>query len=354
MKNSLLLVSVLIGLTCSAQLEKVIDGLEGPMGIAFDDDKLFVAESMGGKVSYFYVHDQFPTTNIALQGLEYPVGLTISSDKIIVAELGSLFSVPRVLSASINEIGIGAPIKVVVDYLNTPSGLAFANNDVFIADFDDGKVLKVNTNSIKPPILDVLVDLAGPSDIIIQGKYLYLAERTSGMISRKDIYERDFNDKLVLISKLDSPEGVTINGKYLYFSSHNNKLISRIDISNGQTAVVEKVVEVNESGARLAFHDDVLYISQNYEGAIYKFKSEALAVEKKQMEDIVLFPNPASEFITIQGLTISDDIQIVNLNGTAVMHINAENRSRANISHLPSGVYFIRVSNERMIKLLKR
>ena len=99
---------------------------------------------------------------------------------------------------------------------------------------------------------------------------------------------------------------------------------------------------------------EILYISQNHEGAIYKFKSDVLAVEKKDIEEVVLFPNPASDFITIQGLTTKEEIHIVNLNGTSVMRIDATNSRRVNISQLPSGVYFIRVSDEKVIKLLKR
>ena len=58
MKKYFLLISLLIGLNGAAQTEKIIDGLLSPIGIAFHNDKLFVVESIGEKVSYFYVDDK--------------------------------------------------------------------------------------------------------------------------------------------------------------------------------------------------------------------------------------------------------------------------------------------------------
>jgi len=200
----------------------------------------------------------------------------------------------------------------------------------------------------------VLIKLAGPSDILIRKEYVFLAERTSGSISRKSIFDLSVTGKEVLVDKLDKPEGIALNGDYLYFSSLNNNIISRIDISNGLTSVVEEVVEVNEPGARLAFYGDILYISQRFEGAIYKFTPKVIGVDENENEKIVLFPNPASYFITIKGAERRENIQVVSLNGAPVMSINAKESGRVNISHLQAGVYFIRVNHQRTLKFVKR
>ncbi|MCO4814157.1 MAG: T9SS type A sorting domain-containing protein [Flavobacteriales bacterium] len=406
MKNSLLLVSVLIGLSSSAQVkdqkfvstgvlipngmaqvEKVIDGLSGPIGISFDGNNLFVAESWGKKVSYFDIRerDTYPSKNIAIDGLVYPIDVTISSeDGLVVSELGYPVDPPlnpanlvgsaeddfiaselsvrgnnmgRVIRVNLHELGIGAPFKVVLNNLNTPSGVAAnSSGKLYISDFDDNRIISPIMPGFKLPYEKILIDLAGPSDIAFQGDFLYLAERTSGMISRKNIlYERDLFGKEILVAKLASPEGIALHGNFLYFSSNTNNFISRIDISNGHTAVVERVALAKESGARLAFFGDVLYFSQKKEGAIYKVLSRHASIgAKDKVSQVLVYPNPANDYLVVDGVELGAQIEIIDMTGAQMLKIEANSRNRIDISHLNSGVYFIRLNENEMLRWIKK
>jgi hypothetical protein len=80
--------------------------------------------------------------------------------------------------------------------------------------------------------------------------------------------------------------------------------------------------------------------------------------------DVIITPNPASDFITIQlsnkGLppfvAESDKVQIFDVMGIEVMSVGTEldqSQQRINVSHLPAGVYFIRIGDkvEKFVKM---
>lgn len=62
--------------------------------------------------------------------------------------------------------------------------------------------------------------------------------------------------------------------------------------------------------------------------------------------DIAIYPNPASETVTIEGLTEKSDILIVNTLGSIVKRIENVGRSTTiGVGDLPKGVYFVRMGN---------
>lgn len=83
-------------------------------------------------------------------------------------------------------------------------------------------------------------------------------------------------------------------------------------------------------------------------GAV-EYNPSTLAVNKytdKKMFSI--FPNPSSNFITIQinkNIDDKQDFQFYNSIGQLVKEITITNNTSVNISNLPSGIYFIRLKN---------
>lgn len=63
----------------------------------------------------------------------------------------------------------------------------------------------------------MLIGLNSPSDILMVEEYSYIADRTSGMLSRKNINVRELYGKQIFIAKLNALEGITIHNDYLYF-----------------------------------------------------------------------------------------------------------------------------------------
>ena len=344
----------MIGLNGAAQMEKIIDGLSSPVGIAFHNDKLFVVESMGDKVSYFYVDGNSPVSNDAVLSLEYPVDVTVSDGKLFISEFGSLFSYPKVLYVDLNNLGLGAKKIIIGEKLEVPIGIASQEGIVFIAESNGDKISKIDYRLEKPRKSTVVTGVYGPSDIVLLDDYIYFTEQTSGMISRKYIYDRSTVSKEIILSKVNSPEGIAINGNYLYFSSNSDNKISRIDISRGITAVVETVVTVHESGARIAFRNNEMYISQRSEGAVYKMNLGVLGIDNfSSNEDIKLHPNPTSDVLNLNNIKNGSEIIIYNLQGKNMLSTELYRDEKIDVSRLETGTYLLTIEGTETIRYIK-
>lgn len=71
----------------------------------------------------------------------------------------------------------------------------------------------------------------------------------------------------------------------------------------------------------------------------YYFASVASTVIEEPIE-LVVFPNPTSDFLTLQTNENIELIQIINMNGQVLLEQN--NSAEINVSHLPKGTYIVR------------
>jgi hypothetical protein len=73
--------------------------------------------------------------------------------------------------------------------------------------------------------------------------------------------------------------------------------------------------------------------------------------------NVSLFPNPTSQFIHLESNQYFDDIEITDLNGRRLYHLERESFNEKSftidVSLYPSGVYFIIMSSKSEIKTLK-
>lgn len=64
-----------------------------------------------------------------------------------------------------------------------------------------------------------------------------------------------------------------------------------------------------------------------------------------QSQELLIYPNPASDFITLQSAFKSNEIHIYNVQGNEVDLINETTNNKIDISHLPANLYFILIKN---------
>jgi hypothetical protein len=89
---------------------------------------------------------------------------------------------------------------------------------------------------------------------------------------------------------------------------------------------------------------------------VMKYDSVYFGIHELQESRLSLYPNPADEKITIEtsGVTKESNLSIVNIEGQEVLTRQiTELKTQLDISSLPSGVYFIRVTNERTVEVGK-
>lgn len=70
-------------------------------------------------------------------------------------------------------------------------------------------------------------------------------------------------------------------------------------------------------------------------------------------DNIQLYPNPASNVISISGLTQERNYSIINTLGQEVKEGKISNDQKINIAELNRGVYFIKLDDSRTIKFIK-
>jgi hypothetical protein len=74
----------------------------------------------------------------------------------------------------------------------------------------------------------------------------------------------------------------------------------------------------------------------------------AVSTTNIQRPSFKLFPNPTTDFITIEGIeTVNTRYSVVDLNGRLVQNANfSTSENRIDVSHLPKGIYVISIETE--------
>lgn len=68
--------------------------------------------------------------------------------------------------------------------------------------------------------------------------------------------------------------------------------------------------------------------------------------ENADFPGLKIFPNPANEFVTVQGITSSSDISLINTLGQEVFHqVSASGNPELQLGQLAPGIYYIRVQS---------
>lgn len=71
-------------------------------------------------------------------------------------------------------------------------------------------------------------------------------------------------------------------------------------------------------------------------------------------ESVIVYPNPANDFILVKADTNIKQIELFDIQGRILeMHKQNENAVKFNISNKPSGIYFLKITTEKGIKIEK-
>jgi hypothetical protein len=72
---------------------------------------------------------------------------------------------------------------------------------------------------------------------------------------------------------------------------------------------------------------------------------------------MILYPNPATSTVKLQvaGVTGTVNCNIIDMSGRVVYNanINAEAETTINVSNMPAGAYFVRITNDTFSKIEK-
>jgi len=109
--------------------------------------------------------------------------------------------------------------------------------------------------------------------------------------------------------------------------------------------------------------DSMPYVAFSDEGSwffgpatVMKYDSVYFGINELQESRLSLYPNPATDKITVElsGMTQGGNLTIVNIEGQQVMTRQiTQPKTQIDISTLPSGVYFARLTEEKTVSIVK-
>jgi hypothetical protein len=268
--------------------------------------------------------------NDALTSLTALNNLTSIGDYLSIFDNDALTS----LTALNNLTSIGGSLDIGSN--NALTSLTGLNNVTSIGDY-----LSIYNNN-------ALTSLTGLNNVTSIGDDLY-------------IY---YNNALTSLTGLNNV--TSIAGRlYIYNNDALTSLMGLNDIDAGSITVLNiinngslSICEVQSICDYLANPNGTVYIQNNSIGCNSVEEVEAacgLGINENGTSEsyISIYPNPTSTTITIENYT-KGTVSILNLNGQQLLQQEiTELKTQLDISTLPSGVYFVRVTGERTVQVGK-
>ncbi|QES90334.1 T9SS type A sorting domain-containing protein [Rhizosphaericola mali] len=159
----------------------------------------------------------------------------------------------------------------------------------------------------------------------------------------------------------------TINLSWTTSNEINNKYFS-IQKSNdakiwSEIGTIKSYFENgNGNGHSYSYLDESPFSGSNYYRLIQydldgnSHISNVIQINNNGISSFKLYPNPATNQITISGININDKLRILDLNGRVVNSIIVSSiPQNINISNLPSGIYILNIENKKSaLKFIKK
>lgn len=83
-------------------------------------------------------------------------------------------------------------------------------------------------------------------------------------------------------------------------------------------------------------------------------KSQTGVNDIQKSSNIEIYPNPANDFIVINGLQNQETLYFFDINGRSVFsYLATKEIEKISIRHLPAGVYFVQIEGSKMLKFVK-
>lgn len=125
--------------------------------------------------------------------------------------------------------------------------------------------------------------------------------------------------------------------------------------SGGFSAEIAKYLSLafSPSGYLNVAYSDASY---SYKATVMKYDSVYAGISEPQVSTFSVYPNPATDKITLETAGTIEGCKLVLINVAGQELISqqvSERKTVIDITTLPSGVYFVRLTNERMVKVGK-
>lgn len=104
------------------------------------------------------------------------------------------------------------------------------------------------------------------------------------------------------------------------------------------------------------FYGTTIYGGDNQKGTIFVFDNKPLSTNEIILNRIKITPNPTVDFFSVTGINKSgvNLLELFDSNGKLILKTEIIEGMRVSIGHLPKGIYFVKLENQKAIKLIKK
>lgn len=340
MKQKLLLLVVIFAITIKAQITDVLtSGLSEPAGLAISGNYLYVAES--DRISKIDISLPIPVKSDLVTGLSNPDAVLIQGNTLYISEYGVSST-----SGKISKIDITSTTPILTTLAtNIPgaTGIAIGGDNLYIAEYKSGKITKLNLTTFAKT--DFLTNLNGPTGLFVDGNILYFSQFDSNKISKADI-TLAVPTVINILEGLDEPAFLTVANSNLYLTDYGSGKIFDANM-NAVASNLGGPYGITNKGTTVFF-------SQRDSNKISKFDLNLLNTSNFiKSKDVSVYPNPASDFISMSNAAKNSEILIYDLTGKLISKSVLNDDGKINIQPLKIGTYIIKINNQS-VKFVKK
>lgn len=187
-----------------------------------------------------------------------------------------------------------------------------------------------------------LPTVGGSSDITTYPQIKY----TFSMKVRSNVQgaSLNVNYKIAGVNKFGNLTTLDANVWTTFTVSH---IVNRVAIAGKTVWQHQPIVQMNTASADFYFDD--------YNFSWEEWNSETAGIDDIESNPVTVYPNPAEQFIILDGINDNAKIDIFNITGQRVKSFSVEtNGEQMDISDLNSGIYLTRVNDAETFKFIKK
>lgn len=291
-------------------------------------------------------------------------------------------------------------VSLVEQGFNSPSGMAIYNDEFYVAEYGQGRILKFNMNETNPEYVEVTTTGDNPNQLIVHNDFLYYSDnngqaiykynlngssnesellvsgyRAIGLAIKDDflffsvplnggnIYKIDLldpNANPIALVAGDHPLGIKIYEDELYIADQDLDLIVSIDTNENPVQNIEilnPLIGYVDSPSDIAIYGSYFYVLEN--DSLLRIPLSDLNInlginEFEEQKTVSIYPNPTTQYIQLTNIETQEEFIIYDVNGREVLKGLYQPHTQINVSDLESGLYFIKLkSDKNVLKFLK-
>jgi len=130
-----------------------------------------------------------------------------------------------------------------------------------------------------------------------------------------------------------------------------NRQLCDVTVSDGNVELATTEINWVVYSSRNNYDNDIrsILVGSSLIGSFTSIK------ESPAVQNIIVFPSPTTDFITISGLQGNETLRFYNINGQLVLTRKASGEmENVAVGNLPAGIYLLKVDNGQIIKWIKR